>query len=110
MITTETIDELEHRVAPLDRRRPHRGRRVAPSETRPARSTPRPVRPSTPPTQPQVRRPARPALGPARLEELLGGRVLAWVGAIAFLTGIFFRLVIAVSRGWIGEAERTLTA
>ena len=36
--------------------------------------------------------------------------MLAWVGALAVLTGIFFLLVIAVSRGWIGEAERTLMA
>jgi len=45
-----------------------------------------------------------------KLEELLGGRVLAWVGAVAVLVGIFFLLVIAVSRGWIGEAERTVMA
>jgi uncharacterized membrane protein len=80
---------------------------------RPAQPTP----PTTPPTQPPFKRPAQAAtsrphhtLDPARLEELLGGRVLAWVGAIAVLTGIFFLLLIAVSRGWIGEAERTLAA
>ena len=38
------------------------------------------------------------------------GRVLAWVGAFAVLVGIFLLLVIAVSRGWIGEAERTAMA
>ena len=44
------------------------------------------------------------------LEELLGGRVLAWVGGVAVLAGIAFLLAIAVSRGWIGPAGRTLIA
>ncbi len=43
-------------------------------------------------------------------EDLLGGRVLAWTGAIAFVAGIAFLLAIAVSRGWIGPSERTLLA
>ncbi len=44
------------------------------------------------------------------LEELLGGRVLAWTGGVAVLAGIAFLLAIAVSRGWIGPAGRTLVA
>ena len=36
--------------------------------------------------------------------------MLAWAGALAVVTGLVFLLVIAVSRGWIGEAERTLLA
>src|SRR3954469_25434145 len=43
----------------------------------------------------------------ATLEDLLGGRVLAWVGGLAVLVGIVFLLAIAVSRGWIGEEART---
>ncbi|HEV2776736.1 MAG TPA: DUF2339 domain-containing protein, partial [Solirubrobacteraceae bacterium] len=46
----------------------------------------------------------------ADLEELLGGRVLAWTGGVAVLAGIAFLLAIAVSRGWIGPAGRTLVA
>jgi uncharacterized membrane protein len=43
------------------------------------------------------------------LEDLLGGRVLAWVGGLAILVGVIFFLVIAVDRGWIGvEARVTL--
>jgi uncharacterized membrane protein len=44
------------------------------------------------------------------LEDLLGGRVLAWVGGLAVLVGIVFLLAIAVSRGWIGEEARTIMA
>ena len=44
------------------------------------------------------------------LEELLGGRVLAWAGGVAVLAGIAFLLAIAVSRGWIGPTARTALA
>jgi uncharacterized membrane protein len=54
--------------------------------------------------------PAAPRPDADRLEDLLGGRVLAWAGALAVVTGLVFLLVIAVSRGWIGETERTLLA
>lgn len=54
--------------------------------------------------------PARPRRERPDLEELLGGRVLAWTGGVAVLAGIAFLLAIAVSRGWIGPAGRTLVA
>lgn len=41
-----------------------------------------------------------------RLEDLLGGRMLAWLGGIAVVTGIVLFFVYAISRGWIGEAAR----
>ncbi len=44
------------------------------------------------------------------LEDLLGGRVLAWTGGVAVVAGIAFLLAIAVSRGWIGPGGRTLLA
>jgi uncharacterized membrane protein len=44
------------------------------------------------------------------LEDALGGRVLAWVGGLAVALGVIFLLAIAVSRGWIGEVERTVMA
>jgi uncharacterized membrane protein len=47
---------------------------------------------------------------PFELEDLLGGRVLAWTGGIAVVAGIAFLLAIAVSRGWIGPGARTLLA
>jgi uncharacterized membrane protein len=54
--------------------------------------------------------PPPPAAPGATLEDLLGGRVLAWAGAVAVLTGIVLLLAIAVSHGWIGEGARTFTA
>jgi uncharacterized membrane protein len=44
------------------------------------------------------------------LEDLLGGRVLAWVGGSAVLLGVVFFLVMAVSRGWIDEPTRVVLA
>jgi uncharacterized membrane protein len=36
--------------------------------------------------------------------------VLAWVGALAVVVGLFLLLVIAISNGWIGETARTVMA
>lgn len=44
------------------------------------------------------------------LEELLGGRLLAWVGGLAILVGIVFFVAMAVRRGWIGEEMRVVLA
>ena len=60
-----------------------------------------PVPPRRPEPQPQ------PAVS---LEDLFGGRVLAWAGGLSLLAGLLFLLVIAVSRGWIGEEARTALA
>src|SRR5918994_3918278 len=43
-------------------------------------------------------------------ENLMGRRVLGWVGGGAVLTGLVFLLVVAVSRGWVGEEARVLMA
>ncbi|MGI8749710.1 MAG: DUF2339 domain-containing protein, partial [Thermoleophilaceae bacterium] len=53
--------------------------------------------------------PARPALDLPDLEDLLGGRVLAWLGGAAVLIGLAFLMALAVSSGWIGEGARTAT-
>jgi uncharacterized membrane protein len=58
---------------------------------------------------------ARPAAPPPRrepldLEELLGGRVLGWVGGIAVVLAAVFFLVMAVHNGWIDEATRVVLA
>jgi uncharacterized membrane protein len=47
--------------------------------------------------------------GPS-LEDLFGGRVLAWAGGLAVLVGVVLLLAIAVTNGWIGEGARTLAA
>ncbi|HET9739598.1 MAG TPA: DUF2339 domain-containing protein [Solirubrobacteraceae bacterium] len=65
------------------------------------------VPPAGPPPPPAAPAPAAPRL---ELEDLLGGRLLAWVGGAAVVLGLCFLLAIAVSRGWLGEVERTLLA
>ena len=45
-----------------------------------------------------------------RLEDVIGGRVLGWIGGLALLVGLVYFLVIATSRGWIGEEARVLMA
>lgn len=60
-------------------------------------------------------RPA-PARAPQRaqpgvdFEALFGGRVLAWVGALAILLGAVLFLGMAISRDWIDEVTRTVIA
>jgi len=44
------------------------------------------------------------------LEEVLGGRVLAWLGGAAVVLGVVFFLVMAVSRGWIDKPTRVTLA
>jgi uncharacterized membrane protein len=51
-------------------------------------------------------KPAAPPKTPVDLEELLGGRVLGWVGGIAVVVAAVFFVVTAVRNGWIGEAAR----
>ncbi|HJU35818.1 MAG TPA: DUF2339 domain-containing protein [Gaiellaceae bacterium] len=74
-----------------------------------AEPAPRPV-PFAPPRTATPKPPApaaSPAPAPARdLEELLGGRVLGWVGGIAVAIAAVFFVVMAVRNGWIGEAAR----
>jgi uncharacterized membrane protein len=73
----------------------------------PARAWPAPHDPPLPASV----APPPPADSPRpTLEDLLGGRVLAWTGGFAVLVGIALLLTIAVSNGWIGEGARTLLA
>lgn len=44
----------------------------------------------------------------ASLEELFGGRVLAWAGGIAIALGFIFLLGIGIDRGWLDETMRTI--
>jgi uncharacterized membrane protein len=82
---------------------------VKPRPVPPPARTPRPER-AEPPRTSEVARPKPAAPDRQSLEDLLAGRVLAWVGGVAVLLGIAFLFAVAVSRGWIGEAERTLLA
>jgi uncharacterized membrane protein len=51
----------------------------------------------------------QPAAGPS-LGDLVGGRVLAWIGGVATLLGIVLFLSLAISHGWIGEEARVALA
>ncbi|MEA2211695.1 MAG: hypothetical protein QOF83_1643 [Solirubrobacteraceae bacterium] len=42
--------------------------------------------------------------------DVIGGRVLAWVGGATTLLGVVFFLMLAVSRGWIGVEARVAMA
>ena len=81
-----------------------------PAAASPAPAAPAPAAPSSAVAPPPTGPTAAPRRERADLEELLGGRVLAWTGGVAVLAGIAFLLAIAVSRGWIGPAGRTLVA
>ncbi len=111
----DRMESIEGRVADLTRRLERMERRVMPSTAlrpRPPegplfdRPDASPVRPAPPRSGPPPRfAPPPPQRG---LEEILGGRVLAWVGGIAILLGIVFLLGIAIDRGWIDEPMRTV--
>jgi uncharacterized membrane protein len=103
--TLARIDRLERLITELDARvvaveMPKRPQPEAPVEV-PKRFEPPP---------PRVPRRAatglRLNLGRDDLEDLLGGRVLAWVGGLAVLVGIVFLFALAASSGWIGETAR----
>jgi len=130
------IDRLEQRLAALEQQRqsttlqeagervvaemPQRVERpvpMIPVEPRPSISEPPPVA-----DEPVVLEPAAatvsepsPTVSTPRaprsigeLEDLLSGRVLAWVGGLAILLGAVFFLSLAFSRGWIGAEARVV--
>ncbi|MDQ2759941.1 MAG: DUF2339 domain-containing protein [Actinomycetota bacterium] len=57
-----------------------------------------PATPSTPSTSHQSQ----------RFEDLLGGRMLAWLGGLSVVVGLALFFAYAISRGWIGESARVL--
>jgi uncharacterized membrane protein len=114
--TEQRIDRLERLVADLDARmglleRPVPKRMAQPANPHPvtadhgaARSAPAPpVRVVPAPQRPPT---VRLDFGRDDLEDLVGGRVLAWVGGLAVLVGIVFLFALAISNGWIGETAR----
>ncbi len=114
------IEQLERDVRELTRRLAILERPATPEpEPTPMPEPPPPPPPSFDPPAwrtappPRQARPLREVLDlpqAASLEDLLGGRVLAWVGGFAVLLGIVFLSAVAVSHGWIGEGARTALA
>jgi uncharacterized membrane protein len=116
MVTLPTVGQqgwrtrivtVEERIAALEARTDALEARTA--APRP-RTTTTPPRPATPPRAGSSPAGRPPVGSPLALEDALGGRLLAWVGGAAVALGVVFLLAIAVSRGCIGEVERTLLA
>jgi len=104
----QRLDELERLVRQLV---------VRVTELELARAAPsaRPTAPGAGPPPPGApREPVAVApehAAPARsFEDVLGGRILAWVGGLAIVVGVVFFLAIAVDRGWIGVEARVALA
>lgn len=102
----EKVDELLRRVATLEAATP------APraERARTAGAPPQSSAPATASVSPTLDQ--RPDHGRSQfdLEDLLGGRVLGWIGGSAIVLGAVFFLVMAVSRGWIDEPTRVVLA
>ena len=120
MKVEDRLDALEARTKALETIVRQQPRPIITPPARPAGILAGPPAPreTVSPPPPRVSAPREPVAAPPRrtlrdfddLEDALGGRVLAWVGGLAVTLGVIFLLAIAVSRGWIGEAERTLLA
>jgi uncharacterized membrane protein len=104
------LDTLEESLGRLLERIERLERQAGPPQ--PMRAEPSPVAPQPPPAAARPRREARPRLDlpDTSLEDLLGGRVLAWVGGLAVLLGIVFLVATAIHRGWIDEPTRVVLA
>src|SRR5829696_50371 len=82
----------------------------APRPEAPQRVAPPPPPPTTPrPAVTAARQPARERRA-VSVEDLIGGRVLPWAGAIAVLLGVAFFVAVAIGRGWLGETARIVLA
>jgi uncharacterized membrane protein len=125
VVSEERIAALEARTQRLEARMTRVDARLAAVPAPARRGQPRPQflqlrreprlapeRPIERASEPRAKTEARELpLGPSsRIEDLVGGRVLGWVGAVAILVGLLFFLVIAASRGWLGEEVRVLLA
>jgi uncharacterized membrane protein len=77
---------------------------AAPAPAQPSRREPFPKAAPPRDAEPRQRR------DPVDLEELLGGRVLGWVGGVAVVLAAVLFLVMAVHNGWIDEASRVVLA
>jgi uncharacterized membrane protein len=95
----DRVEALERRVRELASRLERLEGGVVPAAPAPIVQAPRP--------RPEPERPSGPA---SELEDLLGGRVLGWLGAVAIVLGVVFFLGMAISRGWIDEPTRTVLA
>jgi uncharacterized membrane protein len=100
----DRVDVLERRVRELARR----VERIEGGMTAPElASAPRIAHPPAPRPRSEQETVRAPGID---LEELFGGRVLGWLGAVAIVLGVVFFLGMAISRGWIDEPTRIVLA
>ena len=92
------LHELEERIARLE---------AVVSASAPA---PKPFPTRATPPAPAPRREAPPPRQQLDFEDLLGGRVLAWVGGSAIVIGVVFFLALAINHGWIDRPTRVVLA
>jgi len=112
----ERVAALEQQVAELTGRLEQLERRFQPELERsipylPAPKAGKPAAEARPGAEDQrsVRSPL-PSVPKMDFEDLLGGRILGWLGGSAVVLAAVFFLVMAVSRGWIDEPTRVLLA
>src|SRR3954454_24126913 len=77
--------------------------RVAAGNAVAEQASPPPPPPSAPPAPRAERK-------PVNWEDLLGGRVLAWIGGLAIAIGVALLFGLAISQGWIGPTARVALA
>lgn len=106
----DRVERLERLVAELSDRVAALEGEPVPAAAAPPPPAAAPARPVTP--EPSPARPARPApsLPSIDFEDVLGRRVLGWVGATAVLIGVALFLTMAAQRGWIDETTRIVLA
>ncbi len=111
VVDDDRVAELERRTQELSRRleRLERGPRAVPRTLGPEAVARGPIAAPQPPSWSPPRR-QRPALDLARVEALIGGRVIAWLGGLAVVLGLALLASIAASHGWIGPGARTALA
>src|SRR5690349_6917076 len=101
--TNERLDRIEQALAGLAERL---------DRLEGATAAPPPAAARPPAARPPAARPTRPAptLPRVDVEDLLGGRVLAWLGGVAVLIGVVLFVAYAVRIGWIDEPTRVVLA
>jgi uncharacterized membrane protein len=114
MVSEDRMKQLEARMAVVEGLLRTQGAGVGSHPTAAAPPAPvsvaleRSVAPPLPAPPPRALTLPRPAV--PDLEQLLGGRVLAWLGGAAVLVGLALLLALAIASGWLGELARTLLA
>lgn len=106
----ERVAALEQQVAELTGRLEQLERIFEPAPERSSvyRPAPKAAKPGAEDHR-SVRSPL-PSVPKMDFEDLLGGRILGWLGGSAVVLAAVFFLVMAVSRGWIDEPTRVLLA